>query len=123
MVLGILSYCLFFFFFLTLLFQEILIIVNIQFLKDLTCLSWAVDVMFCNANTVRLFLLYNKEDNMCKLSIIFLLSGVEWKLQDEQNGQQLLGTQEILVPVVEVLFSAHWICFLFPGKSTTGEEY
>lgn len=74
-------------------------------------------MIFCNANTVRLFLLYNNEDNLCKLSIIFLLSGVEWKLE------QLLGTQEILVPVVEVLFSAHWICFLFPGKSTRGEEY
>lgn len=109
--------------FLTLLSQEILIIINVQFLKGLTCSRWAVDVIFCNANTARLFLLYNKKDNLCKLSILFLLSGGEWKLQDEQNGQQLLGTQEILVPVVEVLSSVHWVCFLLPGKSTTGEEH
>jgi len=49
-------------------------------------------MVFCNANTARLFLLYNEERYLCQLSILFLLSRGEWKLQDKQNDQQLLGT-------------------------------
>jgi len=80
-------------------------------------------MIFCNTNIVRLFLLYCKKDTCASLPVLFLLSAGEWKLQDERNEQQLLETEGILAPNVEVLRCGLWICFFCYEKSNAVKEY
>lgn len=98
--------------FLTQLSLKILVIMNIEFCKSLTCSRSPVDMIFGNTNIVRLFLLHNKKDTCVSSSVL-----------NEHHEQQHFETGEILACVEGVYLSGFWTCFFFHEKSSIVKEY